>query len=58
MPFVVTAVVQALALATPVISYSDQRSHFTSPQYTQLLFAAVVQISIYLIYLSIYYIFT
>ena len=45
MPFVVTAVAQALAQATPVIWNSDQGSHFTSPQYTQLLLDAGVQIS-------------
>ena len=45
MPFVVTAVERALAQATPVIWNSDQGSHFTSPQYTQLLLEAGVQIS-------------
>jgi putative transposase len=45
MPFVVTAVERALAQATPLIWNSDQGSHFTSPQYTQLLLAAGVQIS-------------
>jgi len=45
MPFVVTAVERALAQATPVIWNSDQGSHFTSPQYTQLLLDAGVQIS-------------
>lgn len=45
MPFVVTAVARALAQATPVIWNSDQGSHFTSPQYTQLLLDAGVQIS-------------
>lgn len=45
MPFVVTAVERALAQATPLIWNSDQGSHFTSPQYTQLLLAADVQIS-------------
>lgn len=45
MPFVVTAVQRALAQATPVIWNSDQGSHFTSPQYTQLLLDAGVRIS-------------
>jgi putative transposase len=45
MPFVLDAVQRALAQATPVIWNSDQGSHFTSPQYTQLLLAANVQIS-------------
>jgi putative transposase len=45
MPFVVTTVARALAQATPVIWNSDQGSHFTSPQYTQLLLDAGVQIS-------------
>jgi len=45
MPFVVTTVAQALTQATPVIWNSDQGSHFTSPQYTQLLLQAGVQIS-------------
>jgi putative transposase len=44
-PFVVEAVSRALAQATPRIWNSDQGSHFTSPQYTQLLEAAGVQIS-------------
>ena len=45
MPFVMNAVERALAQTTPVIWNSDQGSHFTSPQYTQLLLAAGVQIS-------------
>ena len=45
MPCVVTTVERALAQATPVIWNSDQGSHFTSPQYTQLLLDAGVQIS-------------
>ena len=45
MPFVLEAVQRALAQARPVIWNSDQGSHFTSPQYTQLLLAAGVQIS-------------
>jgi putative transposase len=44
-PFVMTAVERALALATPLIWNSDQGSHFTSPQYTSVLLAAGVQIS-------------
>jgi putative transposase len=43
--FVLLAVDRALAQATPVIWNSDQGSHFTSPQYTQRLLAAEVQIS-------------
>jgi putative transposase len=43
--FVLDAVQQALAHARPQIWNSDQGSHFTSPQYTQLLLAAQVQIS-------------
>lgn len=38
-------VTQALAQATPKIWNSDQGRHFTSPQYTQLLEQAGVQIS-------------
>ncbi len=45
MPFVLRAVQQALAQATPVIWNSDQGSHFTSPHYTGLLLANNVQIS-------------
>jgi len=44
-PFVLDAVQRALAQATPLIWNSDQGSHFTSPQYTQLLLVANVQIS-------------
>jgi putative transposase len=44
-PFVIRAVKQALAQATPVIWNSDQGSHCTSPQYRDLLLAADVQIS-------------
>jgi putative transposase len=44
-PFVLDAVSRALAVATPQIWNSDQGSHFTSPQYTSLLCAAGVQIS-------------
>lgn len=43
--FVLGAVDAALAQAKPVIWNSDQGSHFTSPQYTQRLLAAEVQIS-------------
>jgi putative transposase len=45
MPFVLTAMQRALAQATPQICNSDQGSHFTSPQYAQVLLAADVQIS-------------
>jgi putative transposase len=45
MPFVVRTVERALAQATPTIWNSDQGSHFTSPQYLDLLRAAQVQIS-------------
>jgi putative transposase len=45
MPFVLTAVQRALSIATPVIWNSDQGSHFTSPQYLQLLQEAQVKIS-------------
>jgi putative transposase len=45
MPFVLTAVERALSRATPEIWNSDQGSHFTSPQYLQLLRDAHVQIS-------------
>jgi len=44
-PFVTAAVQQALTTATPDIWNSDQGSHFTSPQYTTLLQAAGVRIS-------------
>lgn len=43
--FVLRAVDEALALHKPLIWNSDQGSHFTSPQYTQRLLAAEVQIS-------------
>jgi putative transposase len=45
LPFVLTAMQRALAQATPQICNSDQGSHFTSPQYTQLLLDAQVRIS-------------
>lgn len=44
-PFVTAAVPRALTTATPHIGNSDQGSHFTSLQYTALLQAACVQIS-------------
>lgn len=44
-PFVLRCAQSALAQATPVIWNSDQGSHFTSPQYTQPLLAAGVQLS-------------
>lgn len=43
--FVTSAVQGALATATPTTWNSDQGSHFTSPQYTSLLEAAGVRIS-------------
>ncbi len=43
--FVLEAMQIALAAATPSICNSDQGSHFTSPQYTDLLRTAQVQIS-------------
>jgi len=45
MPFVLTAMRRALGQTAPLICNSDQGSHFTSPQYGQLLQAANVQIS-------------
>ena len=45
MPFVLRAVDEALQQATPQIWNSDQGSHFTSPQYTERLSAAGIQIS-------------
>ncbi len=45
LPFVLAAVQRALNLTRPAIWNSDQGSHFTSPQYTQLLLDAGVQIS-------------
>ena len=44
-PFVLTAVQDALSIATPAIFNSDQGSHFTSPQYINLLKASGTQIS-------------
>ncbi len=43
--FVLTCAQRALAQATPEIWNSDQGRHFTSPQYTDLLLSAGVQIS-------------
>ncbi len=45
LPFVLDCAQAALAQATPTIWNSDQGSHFTSPQYTELLLSAGVQIS-------------
>ncbi len=45
LPFVLAATTGALARATPTIWNSDQGSHFTSPQYLDLLQAADVRIS-------------
>ena len=45
MPFVLHAVERAMAQAKPEIWNSDQGSHFTSPQYTQILLDANIQIS-------------
>ena len=45
LPFVLHTVERALAHATPRIFNSDQGSHFTSPQYTNLLLTAGAQIS-------------
>src|SRR5258708_29670230 len=45
MAFVVEAVQTALTSATPTMCNADQGSHFTSPQYSDLLRGAQVQIS-------------
>jgi putative transposase len=45
LPFVLSTVQQALGQAVPLICNSDQGSHFTSPQYLELLKASDVQIS-------------
>ena len=45
MPFVLAAITQARTSATPSIWNTDQGSHFTSPQVTEPLLAAGVQIS-------------
>ena len=44
-PFVLTAMRRALGTATPEICNSDQGSHFTSPQWAELLQDAGVRIS-------------
>lgn len=43
--FVLDAIAQARTIATPAIWNTDQGSHFTSPQVTEPLLAAGVQIS-------------
>ena len=45
LPFVLTALQRALEQAVPTICNSDQGSHFTSPQYRELLKSSHVQIS-------------
>ena len=45
MPFVLSAIDQALVRATPAICNSDQGSHFTSEQYLERLRAKDIQIS-------------
>jgi putative transposase len=45
LPFVLNCAQAALAQARPQIWNSDQGSHFTSPQYTELVLGANVQIS-------------
>ncbi len=45
LPFVLTAAKRALTVAVPTIWNHDQGSHFTSPQYTEILLAEEVQIS-------------
>ena len=45
MPFVMQAMQRALERATPHICNSDQGSHFTSSQYTQLLLSHGIRIS-------------
>ena len=45
LPFVLECAQTALVQATPLIWNSDQGSHFTSPQYTDRLLAAGVQVS-------------
>ncbi len=44
-PFVTAAVTRALQTVHPVIFNSDQGSHFTSPQYTELVLSAGSKIS-------------
>jgi putative transposase len=45
MPFVIEAVENALDVGSPVILNSDQGSHFTSPQYTDMLEERGIRIS-------------
>ncbi len=45
LPFVLAAIQRALKQAVPLLCNSDQGSHFTSPQYCQLLLDAKVQMS-------------
>ena len=45
LPFVLACAQAALAQARPLIWNSDQGSHFTSPQYTELLLGQSIQIS-------------
>jgi putative transposase len=45
LPFVLTCTQRALSQATPTIWNSDQGSHFTSPQYIDLLLGKQVQVS-------------
>jgi len=45
MPFVIEAVESALGCGSPLIMNSDQGSHFTSPQYTELLIDKDIRIS-------------
>ena len=45
LPFVLTTVQRALGQTAPLICKSDQGSHFTSPQYCQLLLDAHIHIS-------------
>jgi putative transposase len=45
LPFVLTCAQAALVQARPEIWNSDQGSHFTSPQYTELLLSQSIQIS-------------
>jgi putative transposase len=55
MPFVLLAVEQALEQAIPCICNSDQGSHFTSPQYLDLLKTAHVQALQYQIPAEVYF---
>jgi len=45
LPFVLDTIAQARAVATPEIWNTDQGSHFTSPQVTEPLLAAGIQVS-------------